>query len=60
MQLGTQKNLTFFDIQHGQNVLDLFSGGSDYTELTSHIVGDNSHIDAHNNNAYISCTGEKT
>lgn len=53
------KILQFFDIQHGQRVLDLFSGGGYYTELTSNIVGKKGHVDAHNNNAYISYIGEE-
>lgn len=53
-----EKVLRFFDIQPGQNVLDLFSGAGYYTELTSKIVGESGHIDAHNNNAYIRYIGE--
>ena len=53
------KVLSFFDVQAGQKVLDLFSGGGYYTELTSNIVGESGHVDAHNNNAYISYIGEQ-
>jgi predicted methyltransferase len=53
------KILKFFDIQRDQKVLDLFSGGGYYTELASNIVGAKGHVDAHNNNAYISYIGEE-
>lgn len=53
------KILKFFDIQQSQRILDLFSGGGYYTELTSNIVGESGHVHAHNNNAYISYIGEE-
>jgi predicted methyltransferase len=52
-----EKVLAFFQIQPGQRVLDLFSGGGYYTELASIVVGEQGHVDAHNNNAYISYIG---
>jgi predicted methyltransferase len=54
-----EKTHQFFDIQDGQRVLDLFSGGGYYTELVSNIVGESGHVDAHNNNAYIRYIGEE-
>jgi predicted methyltransferase len=51
--------LAFFQIAPGQKVLDLFSGGGYYTELTSTVVGENGHVDAHNNSAYIKYIGEE-
>jgi predicted methyltransferase len=53
------KILQFFDLQPQHKVLDLFSGGGYYTELTANIVGQNGHVDAHNKNAYISYIGEE-
>lgn len=54
-----EKVLAFFDIQPNHKILDLFSGGGYYTELVAKIVGDNGHVDAHNNNAYIQYIGEE-
>jgi predicted methyltransferase len=53
-----EKVLAFFQVQPGQRVLDLFSGGGYYTELTSIIVGEDGQVDAHNNTAYIKYIGE--
>lgn len=53
------KILHFFDIQPGHKVLDLFSGGGYYTELTADIVSGKGHVYAHNNNAYITYIGEQ-
>jgi predicted methyltransferase len=39
--------------------LDLFSGGAYYTELVANVVGENGHVDTHNNNAYIGYIGEE-
>jgi predicted methyltransferase len=52
-----EKVLAFFQVQPGQRVLDLFSGGGYYTELASIVVGEQGHVDAHNNNAYIHYIG---
>jgi predicted methyltransferase len=38
-----EKVLSFFNIQPGQKVLDLFSGAGYYTELTANIVGEKGH-----------------
>ena len=45
--------LSFFDIEPGMTVLDLFSGGGYYTEIVSRVVGENGKVVAHNNNAYL-------
>jgi len=50
--------LSFFGIEPGMTVLDLFSGGGYYTELLSSIVGDNGRVIAHTNEAYIPFSGE--
>jgi len=52
------KVLSFFDIEPGMTVLDLFSGGGYYTELLSSIVGANGGVIAHTNEAYIPFSGE--
>jgi predicted methyltransferase len=45
--------LSFFEIEPGMTVLDLFSGGGYYTEIVSRIVGENGKVVAHNNDAYL-------
>ena len=50
------KILEFFEIRPGMAVLDLFSGGGYYSEMLSHIVGDEGSVLAHNNQVYIDYT----
>ena len=50
--------LSFFSIEPGMTVLDLFSGSGYYTELLSGIVGENGRVIAHTNEAYIPFSGE--
>lgn len=45
--------LAFFEIEQGQTVLDLFSGGGYYSELLSYVVGGEGEVIAHNNQAYL-------
>jgi predicted methyltransferase len=45
--------LAFFGVTPGMTVLDLFSGGGYYTEILSHLVGSQGHVDANNNQAYL-------
>jgi len=45
--------LSFFGIEPGMTVLDLFSGGGYYTEIVSRVVGENGKVVAHNNDAYL-------
>jgi len=45
--------LAFFEVEQGQTVLDLFSGGGYYTELLSYVVGGEGEVVAHNNQAYL-------
>lgn len=45
--------LTFFGIQPGMTVLDMFSGGGYYTEILAGVVGDEGEVWSHNNSAYI-------
>jgi predicted methyltransferase len=52
------KVLSFFDIQPGMTVLDLFSGGGYYTEMLNSVVGENGKVIAHTNEAYIPFSGE--
>ena len=52
------KVLSFFDIKPGMTVLDLFSGGGFYTELLNSVVGEDGHVIAHTNEAYIPFSGE--
>ncbi len=46
--------LTFFGIEPGMVVLDLFSGGGYYAELLSYAVGPAGRVVAHNNTPYLS------
>ncbi len=50
--------LSFFDIQPGMTVLDLFSGGGYYTEILNSLVGEEGQVIAHTNQAYIPFSGE--
>jgi predicted methyltransferase len=50
--------LTFFDIKPGMTVLDLFSGGGYYTEMLNTLVGEEGHVIAHTNEAFIPFSGE--
>ena len=50
--------LSFFEIQPGMTVLDLFSGGGYYTELLNSLVGEDGKVIAHTNEAYIPFSGE--
>ncbi|WP_246028548.1 class I SAM-dependent methyltransferase [Shewanella atlantica] len=45
--------LAFFEVEQGQRVLDLFSGGGYYSELLSYVVGGKGEVIAHNNQAYL-------
>jgi len=45
--------LSFFGIQPGMTVLDLYSGGGYYTELLSYLVGGTGRVIAHNNQPYL-------
>lgn len=45
--------LTFFEIEPGMTVLDLFSGGGYYSEIVSRVVGESGKVVAHNNEAYV-------
>ncbi len=51
--------LTFFGIQPGMAVLDLFSGGGYYSEILNTLVGGHGKVIAHTNDAYISFVGEE-
>jgi predicted methyltransferase len=50
--------LSFFDIEPGMTVFDMFSGGGYYTEILDGIVGKNGRVIAHNNQAYLGYIGE--
>ena len=50
--------LSFFDIEPGMTVLDLFSGGGYYTELLNSLVGENGKVISHTNQAYIPFSGK--
>jgi predicted methyltransferase len=50
--------LTFFAIEPGMTVLDLFSGGGYYTEMLNSVVGPEGTVIAHTNEAYIPFSGE--
>jgi predicted methyltransferase len=52
------KVLSFFNIEPGMTVLDLFSGGGYYTELLDSVVGEDGKVLAHANDAYIAFLGD--
>lgn len=41
--------LTFFQLQPGMKIIDVFGGGGYYTEITSHLVGSNGEVTLYNN-----------
>lgn len=49
--------LEFFGIEPGMNVIDMFAGGGWYTEIVAHLVGEEGHVIAHTNSAYIGFVG---
>ncbi|MDH5455946.1 MAG: methyltransferase type 11 [Gammaproteobacteria bacterium] len=51
--------LAFIGIEPGMTVLDMFSGGGYYTEILSHLVGQDGHVIAHNNEAYLQFVGDE-
>ena len=51
--------LEFATIAPGMVVLDLFSGGGYYTEIIAAIVGEEGHVDAHSNAAYLNFVGDE-
>ena len=52
------KVLSFFELEPGMQVLDVFSGGGYYSELAAKVVGPTGHVDAHNNAPYVAYIGE--
>lgn len=51
--------LSFFGIEPGMDVLDMFSGGGYYTEIVSRVVGPEGSVHAHSNSAYTQFVGEE-
>lgn len=51
--------LNFLEIAPGMKVLDLFAGGGYYTEILSHLVGDQGSVTSHNNQAYVNYVHEE-
>jgi len=51
--------LAFIGIEPGMSVLDLFSGGGYYSEILSNVVGEDGHVVAHSNKAYLQFVGEE-
>ena len=51
--------LQFLGIRPGMQVLDMFSGGGYYTELIARVVGDEGHVTAHSNQAYLNFVGDE-
>lgn len=45
--------LAFFGVEPGMEVLEMFAGGGYYTEILSHVVGDDGRVYAHNNTPYL-------
>lgn len=54
-----EKFMAFLEIKSGMQVLDVFSGGGYYSEISAAIVGEKGHVDAHNNQAYVAYIGEE-
>jgi predicted methyltransferase len=51
--------LTFFGVEPGMEVLDLFSGGGYYSEILSHAVGPEGRVVAHNTKAYLNYVADE-
>ena len=51
--------LEFLGIARGDRVLDMFSGGGYYSEILSHVVGDDGTVHAHSNEAYLNFVGDE-
>jgi predicted methyltransferase len=51
--------LAFLGIEPGMSVLDMFSGGGYYSELLAYVVGEDGHVVAHSNKAYLQFVGEE-
>ena len=51
--------LTFFGVQPGMSVLDLYAGAGYFTELLAAVVGPTGHVVAHNNKAYRDGVGDQ-
>ena len=51
--------LEFIGIAPGMTVLDMFSGGGYYTEILSHVVGDDGRVIAQTNEAYLGFVGDE-
>lgn len=51
--------LEFLGIAPGMTVLDMFSGGGYYTEILSHAIGEDGHVIAHSNEAYLEFVGDE-
>jgi len=49
--------MAFMGVTPGMAVLDVFSGGGYYSELLSHVVGEDGQVHAHTNKAYQSFVG---
>ncbi len=53
------KVLEFVAIRPGMTVLDLFSGGGYYSEIIAAVAGEEGHVDAHSNAAYLNFVGDE-
>ena len=51
--------LAFLGVVPGMKVLDLFSGGGYYSEIIANVVGQEGHVDAHTNQAYLGFVGDE-
>lgn len=51
--------LTFFGVEPGMAVTDLFSGEGYYSEILAHAVGPKGHVIAHNNKGYLDFLKDK-
>lgn len=49
--------LSFFGIEPGMTVLEVFAGGGYYTQILDKLVGKDGHVLAHNNAAYLGFVG---
>ena len=51
--------ISFFGIEPGMTVLEVFSGGGYYTQILDSVVGPGGEVIAHNNQAYMNYIGEE-
>lgn len=51
--------LEFLEVERGDCILDMFSGGGYYSEILAHVVGPRGEVHAHSNEAYLTFVGDE-